>query len=360
MFLQENHPMPDVRCTSKPQRATASIPGVLLVTVPNTPAGAAISVVEPRLDAKPWGGQALRRFGLPIGDAETIGEALVTANDARVMAGLGTGKTLGEIIREQPDTFLGPSGLRVTGERAIFPLLVKLIDANENLSIQVHPDDARAAAFDKTGKTEAWYVLDATSNARLYLGLRDPQSFDDFIAAADRLDGSSASTLRAIHPVAGETYLLPAGTIHALGAGVMVYEIQQPSDITYRLDDWGRVDAQGNPREMHREAGLAVSDPALQPEAIQPVRLNDEEITRDLLVTSNWFALERWKTASPEVAGGIPGESGPQVLTVLEGSLVAGGVVLGAGHSLVLWPSREPTSVVLERATVLRAFIPED
>jgi mannose-6-phosphate isomerase len=140
----------------------------------------------------------------------------------------------------------------------------------------------------------------------------------------------------------------------------MVYEIQQPSDITYRLDDWGRVDSAGNPREMHREQGLAVSDPTLQPEAIPPIRLAEGAMTRDLLVTSPYFSLERWKSDRDGIAATLPDTSGPQVVTVLEGSLTIAGHRLAAGQSAVLWPANGiGTNCQVNRPVFLRALIPE-
>src|SRR5699024_175523 len=131
--------------------------------------------------------------------------------------------------------------------------------------IQVHPDDAGAVELDRLGKTEAWHVLDAGNAGALYLGLREDVSLDAFIADARKLDGRSGQALRALRAKRGTTVLIPAGTIHALGEGVMVYEIQQPSDVTFRLDDWGRVDAQGNPREMHLDQGYRAAHEAHRP-----------------------------------------------------------------------------------------------
>jgi mannose-6-phosphate isomerase len=313
----------------------------------------AVSLVAPRLDAKPWGGSALQRYGLAGNPGDTIGEALITANEARVTAGFGAGRTLGEIVANDPARMLTPNSLAKVGGRALFPLLVKLIDAAENLSIQVHPDDAEAAAADSLGKTEAWHVLDASPGSKLYLGLRDPDDLDGFIEAADRLDGSSASHLRAVDAVVGETWLLPAGTVHALGAGVMVYEIQQPSAITYRLDDWGRVDAEGNPREMHREAGLAVLKPSMQPEREVPRQTANGQ----LLVESAWFSLERWEIDIDEIVG-IPPSNGPTVLTVIEGEAELAGVTAKRGETVIVWPEARHVRIEGDNAVLLVGTVP--
>ncbi len=309
-----------------------------------------VSIVVPRLDEKPWGGRALAQFGLDLPDACPIGEALVTAGNATVSEGFGTGRTLGEIVRDDPDRFLGSWARSLLGERLLFPLLVKLIDAQDNLSIQVHPDDAGAEPHDSPGKTEAWHVLAAKPGARLFLGLRPGVELDEFMAKADARDGSSARLMRTVPAVVGNTVLLPAGTVHALGAGVVVYEIQQPSDLTFRLDDWGRTDSEGRSRELHLEPGRLAAGPGIWPEVIRPVRRRTVVGQRHLLTACRYFALER--IALP-VGGSVPISlpDTPSIVTVLSGSAELGGYPLGAGRSGVIWPHAG-------HATALRATAP--
>lgn len=303
-----------------------------------------VSVVLPRLDQKPWGGRRLASFGMELPETGKIGEALVTADDAAITGGDGAGRTLGDLVRADPDGRLGERGRGAVGGRAIFPLLVKLIDAREHLSIQVHPDDARAeslGSLGSLGKTEAWHVLAAEPGAELFLGLRSGVEVEEFAEAATTLDGSSARSMRSILARAGTTVMIPAGTIHALGAGVVVYEIQQPSDVTFRLDDWGRVDAEGHPRETHLDQGLAVMQADLRPELIGPVRLRTALGERHLLVACRYFALER--IALP---AGAPLELGqsdsPVVLTMLSGEATIGLEAFGPGQSAVIWAGPEP------------------
>ena len=151
---------------------------------------------------------------------------------------------------------------------------------------------------------------------------------------------------------------MPAGTVHALGAGVMVYEIQQPSDVTFRLDDWGRVDAQGNPREMHLEAGEAAIRADLRPNEIPAIRL-DPAGMRQLLAACRYFALE--KLTLPEMQTVQVGDAhSPNVVTVLSGQLNVEGHVLVAGESAVIWPGSEPVDCAAAAHTVaLRAWVPE-
>lgn len=311
-----------------------------------------VSVVLPRLDQKPWGGRRLASFGMELPETGKIGEALVTADDAAITGGDGAGRTLGDLVRADPDGRLGERGRGAVGGRAIFPLLVKLIDAREHLSIQVHPDDARAESLGSLGKTEAWHVLAAEPGAELFLGLRSGVEVEEFAEAATTLDGSSARSMRSILARAGTTVMIPAGTIHALGAGVVVYEIQQPSDVTFRLDDWGRVDAEGHPRETHLDQGLAVMQADLRPELIGPVRLRTALGERHLLVACRYFALER--IALP---AGAPLDLGqvdsPIVLTLLSGGATIGAHELVTGQSAVIWPDPEPGVELVARAPLM-------
>lgn len=318
-----------------------------------------VSVVQPLLDEKPWGGQRIADYGFPIPQGTRIGEALVTRSSTSIASGSFAGATLGDAVQGDSDDLLGLYASKAVGGRAVFPVLVKLIDASDNLSIQVHPGDDQAARHDGLGKTEVWHVLAAAPGSWLYAGLRVDVSSDEFLAAADRLDGSSASLLRRIPAQPGTTILLPAGTIHALGAGVMVYELQQPSNLTYRLDDWGRTDAEGNPRETHREAGRKAMRVEFRPDLIAPVEIPANEGRRHLLAACDKFALER--IALP--GGGrhqLAPTSGPQVLTLLSGAGKLADHALTLGQSGVVWPDSSPATFWASMPTVaLRAWVPD-
>ncbi len=319
-------------------------------------------VLHPRLDAKPWGGRRLVAFGFDLPPGEPIGEAVVTAPDA-VVAG---GRTLAEIVDDQPEAALGAHGLRATGGRPIFPLLVKLIDANEDLSIQVHPDDVAAARVSggrSLGKTEAWWILDARPGSVLYLGLAPGATLDD-LAAAIRSGTGAAHLMRRVPAHRNTLIFLPAGTVHALGAGILVYEIQQPSTITYRLDDWGRVDAGGRPRELHVEQGLAVADVSLRPELLPVVDRSSAAGRRQLLITCRYFALERIALVAGEDVA-LTAEQSPQTITVLSGTIevTADGrtVAIHAGQTVVLLAAATGASMRAgSPAVTLRAWVPGD
>ncbi len=157
----------------------------------------------------------------------------------------------------------------------------------------------------------------------------------------------------------GTTVLIPAGTVHALGAGVMVYEVQQPSDITYRLDDWGRGDAEGNPREVHLEVGFDVAQHGLIPDLIDPVSLRPAIGERHLLAACRYFALER--VALP--AGGslrVSHPGSPSVITMLKGGATIDGMTLESGSSAVVWPSAATATLSATSPTIaLVAYVPD-
>ncbi len=319
--------------------------------------------VQPRLDPKPWGGRLLEAWGIRLPPSETIGEALLTAPEATVATGALSGTPLSTLASTDPAAWIGARGLEATGGRPIFPLLVKLIDGQADLSIQIHPNDrAAAAAGLGTGKTEAYHVLAAAPGSVIYLGLDPGVMLEEFAASCLRANGSAAGCLRRVPAAPGMTVLIPAGTPHALGAGILLYEIQQPSNVTFRLDDWGRVDAFGVARALHHREGLALVDPRSRPEPIPRVPLADPAADRALLVATAYFALERIAFAE-DAAVRIAAVDSPQVLTPVTGAVTidASGwdstaaigetVILPAGQEAKL--SGHPDSVVL------RGWVPD-
>jgi len=298
------------------------------------PSGGPIKLAA-ALDPKLWGGRALERFGFELPADTRIGEALLTGAVARVLDGPLAGRELGELAARYPHWLCGERGMTATGGRTIFPLLTKIIDARDVLSVQVHPDDDAARALGGVGKTEAWHVLGAEPGSRLYVGLRDPGSMAE-LERRSRAGERTGELLRELIAVSGETLLIPAGTIHALGAGLLIYEIQQPSGITYRFDDWGRRGIDGRSRELHIEQSLAVAKPALQPAPIPPIAIGPG---RTLLVACDYFSLERIVLSSGASAA-IDHAGSPAVVIVFEGDgrIEAGGssAVLRAGETVVI------------------------
>jgi len=213
---------------------------------------------ERRLLEKVWGGRALERcLGFALSPDVPVGETweVVDRGEASsvVAEGEHAGRTLHELMRDHGPDLLGaaPSG---TGGR--FPLLVKYIDASRDLSVQVHPDDetARRLGGGAEGKTEAWYVVDVAEGGRLYAGLRPEVTLEEFtkIAAGPEVEGALLEW--SVRP--GDCLLVPGGTVHAIGAGVTILEVQQNSDTTYRLYDWGRLGLDGKPRDTHVDRAL--------------------------------------------------------------------------------------------------------
>jgi mannose-6-phosphate isomerase len=317
----------------------------------------------PRLDKKPWGGRRLEKWGITVPPGEQIGEALLTAPESRVVSGPYAGSSLADLSRLAPDAWIGSFGFAATGGRPVFPLLAKLIDGQDDLSIQVHPDDnAAAAAGLGTGKTEAWCVLEARPGSFLYLGLRPGTEADAFADACRRGNGSAADLLRRVPAEPGVTVLIPAGTPHALGAGVVVYEIQQPSNVTFRLDDWGRVDALGVSRPLHHAEGMSVLDPASRPAPIPPVPISSGTPRRALLVATRYFALERI-AFSANNAIGLPVVDSPQVLTCLARgaklSALGCDCSLSVGETAVIPAGLRAALAGFERSLLLRAWVPD-
>jgi mannose-6-phosphate isomerase len=205
-----------------------------------------------------WGGRTLEKvLGKKIPANVLIGESWELADLPKdksvVSSGPMKGKNIAEVVREWGKDLLGEAKL----DGSQFPLLIKFLDANDILSVQVHPDYKSAAAMGGTvrAKYEGWYVVEADEDAYVYIGLQNGTTSDMVLEAIDR--GTLASLLVKYPARKGDFFYLPGGTVHALGAGLLVAEIQTPSDTTFRLYDWKRVDAKtGKPRELHIADGL--------------------------------------------------------------------------------------------------------
>ncbi len=246
---------------------------------------------------KVWGGQKLRGLlGPEAGGGGRIGEVWAVWDGLVVANGPWQGKTLKDLVGEFPGEILGNSALNQPD--IVFPLLVKLIDAHDTLSVQVHPDDSysRTREHQPLGKTEMWYVLEADPGARIVHGLNCSVDRAELRRA---LDATTVTDLLDYVEVArGDTIFIPAGTIHALGKGIMVYELQQSSDLTYRLYDWDRKEA-GVSRELHVDKALDVA--RLEPlpaHKIRPVELNEDSYRRSFLCACRYFTVELLRTGS--------------------------------------------------------------
>ena len=201
-----------------------------------------------------WGGQYFQKFGKSDLDVVSeLWELAVRENEkSLIVSGENQGKALKDVLTEQD---IGERGK----EFPYFPLLIKLIDAKENLSVQVHPSDDYALKNENSfGKCEMWYIIDAEEGAGLYVGLNKDYTKEEL---AEKLNnGTLLDAMNFFEVKPGDYFVITPGTMHAIGKGVRLLEIQQNSDLTYRLYDYNRVDKNGNPRELHIEKGLKVID----------------------------------------------------------------------------------------------------
>jgi mannose-6-phosphate isomerase len=265
-----------------------------------------------------WGGRRLETvLRKSIGEGEDYAESWEVvdhgADQSVVSAGPLKGLPLGELVREHSEDLLG-----LHAGHKQFPLLMKFLDCNRTLSVQVHPNDEQAEKLTPPdlGKTEAWVVLAAEPGAKIYAGLRHGV---DRLTLAEALDeGRLEDCLHAIEPRVGECLFIPAGTVHALGAGLLVAEIQQASDTTFRLFDWNRVDASGKPRSLHIQQGLEAIDFSLGPAEPQTPRAVGGEVQR--LVDCDKFVLDRMGLSAPEAVGG---DERCHLIVVIDGELEA-------------------------------------
>lgn len=220
---------------------------------------------QPILKEIIWGGTDIRPFKGMTTTQEKIGESWelshVDGDFSVVTYGADKGKTIDELIREYGESLLGTGVMKRFGTR--FPLLIKFIDARDDLSIQVHPDDVLAEKRHHSfGKTEMWYVIKATPDAALYCGFSQPIDADEYVRRVE--DNSIMEVLKRYDVTAGDVFFLPAGRVHAIGAGCFIAEIQQTSNITYRIYDYNRKGADGKGRELHTELAKDAIDYTFQ------------------------------------------------------------------------------------------------
>ena len=276
----------------------------------------------PRYQPYVWGGRNLGRvLGRALPPSGPVAESWEVSDldGAATEIESGPGGTLRDLVERNADALLGGAGYRQNDGSQRFPLLVKYLDAQTLLSVQVHPDDefARRHENGSPGKTEMWLVLEAQPGAELFAGLQPGVRREDLRRAID--DERVPEVIRSHAVAAGDVVLMPAGRAHALGAGIVALEIQQTSNTTYRLYDWGRVDDAGRPRPLHAERALAVidyedtADPVLR-----PVAWKERWGTRTLLAVTPYFLTESW-----EVRGTVNAHTtgtSPDVLMAVTGA----------------------------------------
>ncbi|MCA9136659.1 MAG: class I mannose-6-phosphate isomerase [Planctomycetales bacterium] len=305
-----------------------------------------------------WGGSKLGKLlGKAIGDQGNYAESWEVVDhgpdQSVVENGVLAGKTLGDLVRDDPRWLLGTSLAMELSENDGFPLLLKYLDCNRVLSVQVHPDDRYGATMPvpDRGKTEAWYVVDAEPGSLVYAGLKE--GVDRQVLAQAMAAGETDSVLHSFHPSPGDCVFIPAGTVHALGAGLVIAEIQQSSDTTFRLFDWNRLGADGQPRPLHLEQSLDVSD-----YESGPVRPRHSDATAkgwQHLVQCDKFRLSSLETGSDAVGG----DQVFHLLTVPRGvaTLVTPQetLAINQGQSILLPASMPECSVAVQDGSTLLA-----
>lgn len=251
-------------------------------------------LLTPSLHVKVWGGRKLQTvLNKPLPTDEPYGESWELHDTATIANGALAGRALGDLLAEVGTALIGDNNDPAEG----FPLLVKFLDAAAWLSVQVHPNDTQAAELEgePRGKTEAWVVLAAEPGARLVTGVQ-PGTTREAMAQAIR-EGVLENHIVYADVKAGDVLQLDANTIHAAGPGMLLYEIQQSSDTTYRLYDWNRVGLDGKPRELHIEKGVQVANVDFYPTVTHPWGTDEEQVT---LAQSPYFqtSLHRLKGQS--------------------------------------------------------------
>lgn len=328
-------------------------------------------VLEPMLKEKVWGGRRLERFGKRLPERANIGESWELADLSSTSADGGGGQsarstvahgemrglTIAEVITAMGVNVMGT--LRLS-EQGGFPLLLKYLDARENLSVQVHPSPQYAAAHPGAHlKTESWYVVEAEPGAKIYKGLRPGMTRESFAARVK--SGRVVEDLIAFPARPGDFHHLPSGTLHALGAGVLVAEVQTPSDTTFRVFDWGRTG-----RALHIEPALECIDFTGAPAA--PVNSRGAERT-ELVRTPFYSIVEHNRLADAVVTIEnlpSPPTGGPMVWMVIHGE---GSIASSKGHfrdtpfrsgDTILFPAAmaEATCAFSRDATILEIRFP--
>lgn len=254
---------------------------------------------HPILKTLVWGGEKIAAYKEIKTDQHNIGESWelsgVQGNESVVANGPLAGRTIAELVKEYKGQLVGEHVYSATGDE--FPLLIKFIDAKSDLSIQVHPDDTLAAARHNgsKGKTEMWYVMKSDESATLLSGLNREITPDEYVRLVE--ENKITEVLNKYDIKEGDVFFLPAGRIHAIGAGSFIAEIQQTSDITYRIYDYGRLGLDGKPRQLHTQEAKDAIDYKVYPD--YRTSYDEKKNAENLLVDCKYFTTSQYDLTAP-------------------------------------------------------------
>lgn len=275
---------------------------------------------HPIFKERVWGGRTLEQlYRKPLPPKGPIGESWEISDrpgDASVIAnGPFAGKDLHWLMENHERELLGDA----KSANGHFPLLIKILDAQEKLSLQVHPPANKALELRGEPKTEAWFIADAAPGAELYVGLKRGVTRAEFERKIQR--GDVAECFHRVPVSAGDTMFLPSGRVHAIGAGLVIFEIQQNSDTTYRVFDWNRVGLDGKPRELHVEQSLAsINFSDFEPALVHERFIEEQKIRRRSLVKDPLFEIEEFRADAGGRIAVKPGK--PGIVAAVNGTLV--------------------------------------
>jgi len=311
---------------------------------------------KPILKERIWGGRELERLyrkALPAG--ERIGEAWEICDrpgdENIVLNGPLAGKNLRWLMDHHAVEILGDARPAAAGR---FPILCKILDARDKLSLQVHPPSSKAAELKGEPKTEMWYIADAAPGAELYVGLKRGVSRAEFERKIR--DGSVANCFHRVSVKPGDTMFLPSGRVHAIDAGLVIFEIQQNSDTTYRVFDFNRTGLDGKPREVHVAQSLASIDfNDFEPELVSTPFTADGGLQKRVLVDDPLFHVEAWEL--PSAGQGRLPDQRLQIIAVTSGEIEiqsgSDALNLGAGQFSLIPASLKETKIAAKSAAKL-------
>ncbi len=310
--------------------------------------------LTPVLSPRPWGGRRLEQYGKELPEDALIGESWEVADLAddvvpylddprsRVSSGPLSGSSLSDLIATNRSELLGPISPTSEGR---FPLLVKLLDAREHLSVQVHPHQQYVAEHPAARlKTESWYVVEAEPQAAMFYGFKSGLDRKDVVPVIGTPE--IVPTLHTIHPDPGSFYNVPAGLVHSLGAGLMVAEIQTPSDTTYRLYDWA-VEYGREPRPLHAEQGAASI--LLNPAFAYSLPAAQGRGVRELISNRHYWIREHRTNTTITLAK----RPGPRVMMVIRGWLAIDDLELRQGGTAIIPAAALDSTVTAQRPSTI-------